>query len=71
MEKLKIDINDETLNFLLYLVNIKRYDGLSLWRVLHKPSEINNMYNDYLEIMKKRNYKNENHTTHYIEGKGE
>ena len=49
MKELKIDIDDKTLNFLLYLVSIKRYDGLSLWRVLHKPKHINSVYNDYLK----------------------
>ena len=53
MKKLKIDINDKTKNFLLYLVSIKRFDGLSLWRVLDKPSQADSMYNDFLKIREK------------------
>ena len=71
MEKLKIDMNDKTLNFLLYLVSIKRYDGLSLWRVLDKPNKVNNMYNDYLKTIEKRDHKNKHSNAYYIEGKGE
>tara|TARA_Y100000310_G_C20137039_1_gene558513 strand:- start:352 stop:528 length:177 start_codon:yes stop_codon:yes gene_type:complete len=56
MEKLNLDIDDKTLDFLLYLVNIKRYDGLSLWRVLDKPNQVDSMYNDFLKMREKNKW---------------
>ena len=49
MDKLKIDIDDRTLNFLLFLISIKKFDALSLWRVLHKPDQNNEMWKQYLK----------------------
>ena len=56
MEKLKIYINDKTKNFLLYLVCIKRFDGLSLWRVLDKPNQVDSMYSDFLKMREKNKW---------------
>ncbi len=47
--KLDIKISDKHLDFLLYLITIKRFDALSLWRVLHKPNENDMLYKSYLE----------------------
>tara|TARA_Y100000401_G_scaffold116728_1_gene123214 strand:+ start:168 stop:335 length:168 start_codon:yes stop_codon:yes gene_type:complete len=47
--KLDIKISDKHLDFLLYLITIKRFDALSLWRVLHKPNENDMLYKSYLK----------------------
>ena len=47
--KLNIKISDEHLDFILYLITIKRFDALSVWRVLHKPNENDMLYENYLE----------------------
>ena len=54
MKKLKIDIDNKALDFLLYLVNMKRFDAISLWRVLHKPDENNELYYRYLKEEERR-----------------
>lgn len=46
--KLNIKISDKHLDFILYLITIKRFDALSVWRVLHKPNENDMLYENYL-----------------------
>ena len=51
MEKLNININDDSLSFLMWLATIKQFDSLSIIRVLEKPQNNNQLYNKYLEEM--------------------
>ena len=49
MKELEINTDDSSLNFLLWLVTIKRFDALSIIRVIEKPHHNNELYNKYLE----------------------
>ena len=53
MKNLNIKIGDKALNFLLYLVSIKQFDAISLWRVLHKPDQNDKLYEQYLKMRDK------------------
>ena len=55
MGKLNIKIDEKALNFILYLINIKQFDALSIWRVLHKPKQNEALYNQYLKLEEKKN----------------
>lgn len=55
MKKLNINIGDKALNFLLYLINIKQFDAISLWRVLHKPDQNDKLYEQYLKFEERKN----------------
>jgi hypothetical protein len=52
MEKLRININDKGLSFLLWLATVKKFDSLSIIRVLEKPQNNNELYNKYLDEIK-------------------
>lgn len=55
MEKLNIKIGDRALNFLLYLINIKQFDAISLWRVLDKPDQNEALFKQYLKFEERKN----------------
>ena len=55
MENINIKIGDRALNFLLYLINIKQFDAISLWRVLDRPDQNNKLYEQYLKFEERRN----------------
>ena len=55
MGKLNIKIDKKALNFILYLISIKQFDALSIWRVLHKPEQNEILYNQYLKLEEKKN----------------
>ena len=58
MEKLNIKIGDRALNFLLYLINIKQFDAISLWRVLDRPDQNDKLYEQYLKFEERKNETN-------------
>ena len=55
MENINIKIGDRALNFLLYLINIKQFDAISLWRVLDRPDQNNKLYEQYLKFEERKN----------------
>ena len=55
MDKLNIKIDKKALNFILYLISIKQFDALSIWRVLHKPEQNEALYNQYLKLEENKN----------------
>ena len=55
MENINIKIGDRALNFLLYLINIKQFDAISLWRVLDRPDQNNRLYEQYLKFEERKN----------------
>lgn len=55
MEKLNIKIGDRALNFLLYLVSIKQFDAISLWRVLNNPGQNDKLFEQYLKFEERKN----------------
>ena len=55
MKNLNIKIGDRALNFLLYLINIKQFDAISLWRVLDRPDQNNRLYEQYLKFEERKN----------------
>ena len=54
MKEIEINTDDSSLAFLWYLVTIKRFDALSILRVIEKPHHNNELYNKYLEEGKKQ-----------------
>ena len=54
MIELDINTNDSSLAFLWYLVTIKRFDALSIIRVIEKPNQNNEMYNQFLKERDKK-----------------
>ena len=55
MEKLNIRIGNRALHFLLYLINIKKFDAISLWRVLDKPYQNDKLFEQYLRFEERKN----------------
>jgi len=55
MENLNIKIGDRALNFLLYLISIKQFDAISIWRVLHKTEQNDALYAQYLKFEERKN----------------
>tara|TARA_R100001463_G_scaffold38005_2_gene81717 strand:+ start:2680 stop:2862 length:183 start_codon:yes stop_codon:yes gene_type:complete len=55
MDKLNIKIGENALNFILYLISIKQFDAISIWRVLHKPEQNDALYAQYLKLEEKKN----------------
>ena len=47
-KELDISTNSSSLAFLWYLVTIKRFDALSIIRVIEKPHQNETMYNEFL-----------------------
>tara|TARA_Y100001938_G_C7790853_1_gene282461 strand:- start:178 stop:393 length:216 start_codon:yes stop_codon:yes gene_type:complete len=62
MKELDINTNDSSLAFLWYLATIKRFDAVSILRVIEKPHHNNEMYNQFL---KKRNKEDAVYTEMY------
>ena len=54
MKELNINTDDSSLHFLMWLATIKRFDALSIIRVIEKPHHNNELYNKYLEEGKKQ-----------------
>ena len=55
MDKLNIKIGENALSFILYLINIKKFDAISVWRVLHKPEQNEALYTQYLKFEERKN----------------
>ena len=53
MKELEINTDDSSLAFLWYLATIKRFDALSILRVIEKPHQNTEMYNQFLEQRRK------------------
>ena len=53
-KELDISTNSSSLAFLWYLVTIKRFDALSIIRVIEKPNQNNEMYNQFLKERDKK-----------------
>ena len=49
MKELNINTDDSSLNFLMWLATIKRFDALSIIRVIEKPHQNNELYNKFLK----------------------
>ena len=49
MKELEINTDDSSLAFLWYLATIKRFDALSILRVIEKPHQNTEMYNQFLK----------------------
>ena len=49
MKELNINADDSSLNFLMWLATIKRFDALSIIRVIEKPHQNNELYNKFLK----------------------
>ena len=49
MKEIEINTDDSSLAFLWYLVTIKRFDALSILRVIEKPHHNNELYNQFLK----------------------
>ena len=49
MKELNINTDDSSLNFLMWLATIKRFDALSIIRVIEKPHHNNELYNKFLK----------------------
>ena len=46
---LDININESSLEFLLWLIEHKSFDAMSLYRVIKKPNYNNSLYNTFLK----------------------
>ena len=53
-KEIDISTNSSSLAFLWYLVTIKRFDALSIIRVIEKPNQNNEMYNQFLKERDKK-----------------
>ena len=49
MAELNINTDDSSLSFLYWLVTIKRFEAMDICRVVEKPHQNNELYNQYLE----------------------
>ena len=48
-KELQIDINESSSEFLLWLIEHKNFDAMSLYRVIKDPNSNNNLYNTFLK----------------------
>ena len=48
-KELQININESSSEFLLWLIEHKNFDAMSLYRVIKDPNSNNNLYNTFLK----------------------
>ena len=48
-KELQININESSSEFLLWLIEHKNFDAMSLYRVIKDPNNNNNLYNTFLK----------------------